>query len=166
MLQRLGVPRILTRGARMVCLGTLTTVALLTSAFGIASYWDRYQFYYSPRGNYHWRVYAAWGFVGFHRMDKGSGTGIHLSISRLKQYTRPRSLIRIQWWVGPVGKTTITVPWWLVTPACAAYPAIALIRAPLRRRRRRRLKGLCLACGYDLTGNVSGRCPECGAKTS
>ena len=21
----------------------------------------------------------------------------------------------------------------------------------------------CRACGYDLTGNVSGRCPECGA---
>jgi hypothetical protein len=23
--------------------------------------------------------------------------------------------------------------------------------------------GHCLTCGYDLTGNVSGRCPECGA---
>ena len=22
----------------------------------------------------------------------------------------------------------------------------------------------CTSCGYDLTGNVSGRCPECGAK--
>ena len=24
--------------------------------------------------------------------------------------------------------------------------------------------GHCRKCGYDLTGNVSGRCPECGAK--
>ncbi|MDB5356511.1 MAG: hypothetical protein JWN24_2964 [Phycisphaerales bacterium] len=24
--------------------------------------------------------------------------------------------------------------------------------------------GHCLACGYDLTGNVSGTCPECGRK--
>lgn len=32
-------------------------------------------------------------------------------------------------------------------------------------RRRRRAKGLCAACGYDLTGNVTGRCPECGAAT-
>jgi len=24
--------------------------------------------------------------------------------------------------------------------------------------------GYCQKCGYDLTGNVSGRCPECGAK--
>lgn len=22
--------------------------------------------------------------------------------------------------------------------------------------------GLCIKCGYNLTGNVSGRCPECG----
>ncbi|MCC6360533.1 MAG: hypothetical protein IT450_17480 [Phycisphaerales bacterium] len=29
--------------------------------------------------------------------------------------------------------------------------------------RRRIDRGGCLKCGYDLTGNVSGRCPECGA---
>jgi hypothetical protein len=28
----------------------------------------------------------------------------------------------------------------------------------------RRDRGLCPACGYDLTGNVSGTCPECGRK--
>ena len=26
----------------------------------------------------------------------------------------------------------------------------------------RERKGLCKSCGYNLTGNVSGRCPECG----
>jgi hypothetical protein len=26
-----------------------------------------------------------------------------------------------------------------------------------------RRRNPCLACGYDLTGNVSGRCSECGA---
>lgn len=46
----------------------------------------------------------------------------------------------------------------------AAYPALAFIRGPLRRHRRRR-KGLCLKCAYDLKGNVSGVCPECGKKT-
>ena len=30
-----------------------------------------------------------------------------------------------------------------------------------KRMERRRL-GLCLGCGYDLTGNRSGICPECG----
>jgi hypothetical protein len=27
---------------------------------------------------------------------------------------------------------------------------------------RKRVGGLCLQCGYDLTGNTSGICPECG----
>ncbi len=43
----------------------------------------------------------------------------------------------------------------------AIYPTIAFIRGPLRRWRRRR-RGLCLKCGYNLEGNVSGVCPECG----
>jgi hypothetical protein len=41
------------------------------------------------------------------------------------------------------------------------YPAVALTRGPLRHYLRRR-KGLCLKCAYNLTGNVSGICPECG----
>jgi hypothetical protein len=28
--------------------------------------------------------------------------------------------------------------------------------------RRRKISGKCRTCGYDLTCNVSGRCPECG----
>jgi hypothetical protein len=36
-------------------------------------------------------------------------------------------------------------------------------RASGRRRRHfRRMAGLCPDCAYDLTGNVSGVCPECG----
>jgi hypothetical protein len=61
--------------------------------------------------------------------------------------------------------TTITMcslPLWPMFVLFAAYPAVAFIRGPLRRWRRRR-KGLCTACGYDLTGNVSGVCPECGS---
>jgi len=29
-------------------------------------------------------------------------------------------------------------------------------------RLRRASAGLCVACGYNLTGNTSGTCPECG----
>lgn len=31
-------------------------------------------------------------------------------------------------------------------------------------RRQRASAGLCVACGYNLTGNTSGVCPECGQK--
>ena len=34
-----------------------------------------------------------------------------------------------------------------------------------KRRCRRALSGRCAECNYDLTGNVSGICPECGAPT-
>lgn len=58
-----------------------------------------------------------------------------------------------------------------------SYSVTALITAVLpidwpiyfsRPARRRRLKrqGRCSTCGYDLTGNVSGACPECGAPIS
>ncbi len=60
--------------------------------------------------------------------------------------------------------TRIDVTMWLVIPLAAIYPIIAFIRAPYRRRALRRRKGLCVNCGYDLTGNVSGICPECGEK--
>ncbi len=46
-----------------------------------------------------------------------------------------------------------------------AYPSAVFYRGPLRRHRRRK-RGLCLACGYNLTGNTSGTCPECGRATT
>jgi hypothetical protein len=45
---------------------------------------------------------------------------------------------------------------------CLAYPLAAFMRGPWRRYARRR-RGCCSMCGYSLTGNVSGICPECGS---
>ncbi len=36
------------------------------------------------------------------------------------------------------------------------------IQRSLRQQLRARGEAVCLRCGYDLTGNVSGACPECG----
>ena len=52
-------------------------------------------------------------------------------------------------------------PSWLATILLAVYPTITFVRGPFRRWRRR-WKGLCPDCAYDLTGNESGVCPECG----
>jgi hypothetical protein len=62
---------------------------------------------------------------------------------------------------GRILSRSFTMPLWAPPLLFAIYPAIAFIRGPLRRWRRHK-KGLCLRCGYDLTGNVSGVCPECG----
>jgi hypothetical protein len=49
---------------------------------------------------------------------------------------------------------------WFVLLVLALIPACVMI---LILRRRQRPPGACLTCGYDLTGNVTGRCPECGS---
>lgn len=43
----------------------------------------------------------------------------------------------------------------------ATIVTIVVVRRPLRQYRRHK-RGLCLKCSYDLTGNESGVCPECG----
>ena len=71
----------------------------------------------------------------------------------------------------PLPPTPAAVPYrffglryhWLA--AAAALPAAARGAARAVRRRtirRRRASRACVACGYDLTGNESGVCPECG----
>ena len=51
--------------------------------------------------------------------------------------------------------------------ACTTHAAAWSIGWWQRQRRRRRvLSGACACCGYDLTGNVSGICPECGASAT
>ena len=54
----------------------------------------------------------------------------------------------------------LSVPYWLLIGACGGLGW--WIGAGPRQARRRRRRGQCLACGYDLRG-TPGRCPECGA---
>lgn len=63
---------------------------------------------------------------------------------------RPRMLFR----------TAVGIHFAIPALCLGAYPLLIIARACQRWRRLR--KGLCVACGYDLTGNVSGVCPECG----
>jgi hypothetical protein len=69
--------------------------------------------------------------------------------------TRPGGPVQAYWLVG--------LPCWYPLVATAILPA-CWIRWFRRRRRSiaRFRKRQCLECGYDLTGNVSGVCPECG----
>jgi len=65
---------------------------------------------------------------------------------------------------APVIKNTgIRIPFWEFIVLLMIYPTIVFYRGPLQHWRRSR-KGLCLNCGYNLTGNESGVCPECGTE--
>jgi predicted RNA-binding Zn-ribbon protein involved in translation (DUF1610 family) len=54
----------------------------------------------------------------------------------------------------------VAFPLWLAAALFAAAPATTLVRR--FRRRRAAAAGRCTACGYELTANISGLCPECG----
>ena len=60
--------------------------------------------------------------------------------------------------------TVVTVPLWALAVLAALLPAARL--PPYARRRSRTRRGVCPRCAYNLTGNVSGVCPECGSSAA
>jgi len=64
-------------------------------------------------------------------------------------------------WANNSTTLAVSVPlWWVAAP-------LLLLTAILWWLDRRRVPpGHCRKCGYDLTGNVTGVCPECGAPAS
>ncbi len=62
---------------------------------------------------------------------------------------------------GGLPWTTVHVPIWMVLAGVAILTAILWCRDP-----RCIPPGYCRKCGYDLTSNMSGVCPECGTAIS
>jgi len=58
-----------------------------------------------------------------------------------------------------IARLDYRVPLWLF-----GVPASLAIAFSPKRRWRRRRAGRCIYCGYNLTGNLSGVCPECGER--
>jgi len=82
-------------------------------------------------------------------------------------------------WRGKIGPqlfapVAFAGPLWLVESSFFRLPVWPLatllmippIRDSIRERRRlgRKKRNECLECGYNLTGNVTGMCPECGTE--
>lgn len=105
-------------------------------------------------------VSAIGGNVTFHRGfwgDKDSGPSLDMEPRYFVLHT-PRLFLN-RW----VGRWTST--WTIPAAAILALVAVAcwcMSVFTIRVRRRRALPGACRRCGYNLAGNVSGRCPECG----
>lgn len=75
---------------------------------------------------------------------------------------------RLEWTVPHTAdwsQSTVGHWWEFNLPLWAVLLVVSgpLLRTVYQRWRHRMPPGTCTKCGYDLTGNVSGRCPECGA---
>lgn len=71
---------------------------------------------------------------------------------RLPEWLRPRISYRSG------AHLIVVIPFWTLVTVTVVPTAV------LWRRDRRFSSGHCKFCGYDLTGNTSGRCPECGGE--
>jgi hypothetical protein len=67
------------------------------------------------------------------------------------------------WWARPPDGYHLSVPHWLPLVLVGVIPSLMATRS--YRTYRRRVRGLCPACGYDLRA-TPGRCPECGTDAS
>src|SRR5439155_82305 len=71
-------------------------------------------------------------------------------------------------WPSPTGPVTMLSPSWpgflADTALCTAllWASFLMLQRLIHGRRRR--AGTCERCGYDLVGNTTGVCPECGTK--
>jgi hypothetical protein len=66
-------------------------------------------------------------------------------------------------WGGVISRE-VRVPIWSLLVISGLLSALHALTLLIRHRRRKR--GVCPSCGYNLTGNTSGVCPECGTPTA
>ena len=145
---------------------TLGTAAVLTLVLGTSSHWvsTNCSFNFLPG-------YVKGSLVGgFHRGTMGisyvrridpadAGQGLDweclgICFRRIAHTLDPDN--------GTFCTSALLTPFWLASLLLGAYPLVVTIRHTARRRRERQT-GRCRKCGYNLTGNVTGTCPECGA---
>lgn len=114
--------------------------------------------------------YLTYNYDGQHPyLQRTLRPGATLQYGMLRNNVSPKNLRtltgRFQYVAPPPGQLSrvqyVAFPLWASVSILGAYPTTAFIRGRFRLWHRRR-KGLCIKCGYDLTGNVTGVCSECG----
>ncbi len=99
-----------------------------------------------PSGTREWFPFPADGFSGLRHVPGWNWTYFELSWS--------------DWSVQSKRRLDISFPLWLPF-LLLALPTGLLFWSDHRKRMR---PNACATCGYDLTGNTSGKCPECGVR--
>jgi len=139
-----------------------TAALLLAATLASFAFWGGSYFriaYHTPS----WACRIAWGnFIFYWR----STPAVHAEADHGWHLAGYQGLVT-DWWVYPFlksGGTALYIPLWIPTLVLALLWALSY-RPVYRLSWHRRGRGRCINCAYDLTGNVSGRCPECGEAT-
>ena len=76
----------------------------------------------------------------------------------------PERIDRVRWGFGGIILDLLNAAFFaFLTWLFGQLLAFTIASAVNAKGRERQSRGLCSVCGYDLTANVSGACPECGA---
>ena len=150
----------------------LAVVALVTLPLSVV-YWQRshsqpFQYRYDLTPYQSMWVYLKDGVCGLEILSMPTMTASRTEFRNPLRHDRTpnqASLLLSSQQKGPYRTTWIVFPLWLSTGLLTLVGVIPIIRGPVRRRWRR-VRGHCAKCAYDLTGNRSGRCPECGTRVS
>ena len=116
------------------------------------SRWERLTYPYTDRPTFESRAWARADHPAWPQLL------LQVDVNAAGTYDNATGRAVETWYLG----RAVWLPYWLLAAAAAAPPALWLRGAGRHRRRERRRLNRCVHCGYDLTGNVSGVCPECG----
>jgi hypothetical protein len=163
----------------------LMVLALASGLLWIASWWFPYTWHFGERrpGESFWfaSVHHYGGWVGLYWetdaydiptsrtsvvLGRVDWTRDVLNCHLFRRYDRWPTITK-----ATAGQQQFTVarygaafPAWLPLAVCGPFAIAVFGRCCYQvwRRRSRYRGNRCVACGYSLAGNVSGRCPECG----
>ena len=148
-------------------LNLLAGLSLLVCLAGIVSWGRSYgvgDAVYVTRGLRSVGVTSEGGSYAFSTFLHPKDYGVRWSWGSYAKRCTPAAAVRRLWLFGwapeKVGAHDVVVPQWIVPAIFGPLPAVRIAR--WRRLRRRSDASACQGCGYDLTGNESGVCPECG----
>lgn len=111
------------------------------------------------------RVFLRDGVFGLRVLNMPTKTNLHSeNRTPLNFGTFPdRSFMLSSQRNGPYRITWVVFPFWFSTGLLMFFGITPIVRGPILRWWRR-WHGACEVCGYNLRGNRSGRCSECGTR--
>ena len=150
----------------------LTLLALATAAFWFhyrpSCGWRQWEYVMASGGVRSLRIAVAHGRVTVSRVALLPGSGANGASIVSGGFRYSFLGIAVQktmpgWRIRGSQRLLVVVPLWVPFVLFGGYPASWVVWRRLRAWVRRR-RGLCSRCAYSLKGNVSGICPECGAR--